>query len=279
MFKCPVCKQTLNQEESRFVCDQAHSFDKAKEGYVNLLLVQNKKSLNPGDEKGMVVSRRDFLSKGFYDVLVKALQQQLCGLASHQKQLSMLDIGCGEGYYLRNITEQLRNTGIIERVNATGIDISKPAIQQAAKQDNSNTQYLVGSSHDLPIENQSQDLVLNIFAPLDIQETLRVLQPGGLLVKIVPGPKHLFGLKRHIYQTPCYHEEDEAVPTGFSIESCKLVEGHLSLENSIDIKNLLAMTPYYWNINQATSAQINRLQQLETAIEFSVNIYKKQQLT
>lgn len=279
MFKCPVCQHTLNNEKSRFACDQAHAFDKAKEGYVNLLLVQHKKSLNPGDEKGMVYSRRDFLSKGFYNPLVAALQQRLSHTTANQKQLSMLDIGCGEGYYLRELTQQIRKAETSGNITAIGLDISKPAIQQAAKQDNSDTQYIVASSHDLPLENQTVDLALNIFAPLDIQEALRVLRPGGFLVKIVPGPKHLFGLKQLIYQTPCYHDADEAVPMGFSVESCELVSSQLALDNATDIKNLLAMTPYYWNINQQTALNIGQLQHLETPIEFSINTYKKQPVT
>ena len=98
-FICPVCGQPLGREENTFRCKTGHSFDRARSGYVNLLLSGGKHAKIPGDNKQMVLSRRAFLEKGFYrpmaDALCRETAEELNGLSSP----AVLDAGCGEGYY------------------------------------------------------------------------------------------------------------------------------------------------------------------------------------
>ena len=63
---CPICSEQLNLTDRQYRCPRNHSFDIARQGYVNLLAVQQKHSLNPGDTREQVLSRREFLEAGFY---------------------------------------------------------------------------------------------------------------------------------------------------------------------------------------------------------------------
>ena len=111
---CPICAAPLRQTDKTFRCEAGHSFDMARQGYVNLLPVQNKRSLNPGDTREQVLSRRAFLEAGFYAPIAEAL----CSAA---KELNcagpILDVGCGEGWYSAQLSDAL-NAPLV------GLDIS-----------------------------------------------------------------------------------------------------------------------------------------------------------
>ena len=129
-WQCPLCGEPLKLVEKQWCCENKHVFDRAKEGYVNLQPVQFKKSKVPGDSKQMVNARREFLSRGHYEPLALKLSSTLETLNIHSS-ITLHDLGCGEGYYLATIAEQLSNAGF--SVNASGNDIAKIAIQKAAK--------------------------------------------------------------------------------------------------------------------------------------------------
>ena len=91
---CPICAQSLRREEKRLVCPNRHSFDIARQGYVNLLAVQQKHSLSPGDTREQVLSRRAFLEAGYYAPIVETL---LFTAKKYGVSGEILDVGCGEG--------------------------------------------------------------------------------------------------------------------------------------------------------------------------------------
>lgn len=99
-FSCPLCHQPLSREKNSYICPQRHQFDMAKEGYVNLLPVQHKRSRDPGDSAEMIQARRAFLDAGHYQPLRDAIVAQLRERLD-EKATAVLDIGCGEGYYTR----------------------------------------------------------------------------------------------------------------------------------------------------------------------------------
>ena len=114
---CPICGEVLTRQDRRYVCAKNHSFDIARQGHVNLLPVQNKRSLNPGDTAEQVVSRRAFLDGGFY----APIRDALCKLAKdHHCSGPILDAGCGEGYYSAELAKILD-------ADLLGLDISKEA--------------------------------------------------------------------------------------------------------------------------------------------------------
>ena len=167
-FSCPLCHAPLTRAEKTFICPQGHQFDRAKEGYVNLLPVQHKRSRDPGDSAEMMQARRAFLDAGHYqplrDAVVALLRQYLTEGAS-----AMLDIGCGEGYYTATFADVAAEKG----AETFGLDVSKVAIRAAAKRYSAVT-FCVASSHRLPFEEASMDAVVRIYAPCKAEELARV---------------------------------------------------------------------------------------------------------
>lgn len=247
---CPVCKQPLVWQLTAWRCDKQHSFDRAKEGYVNLLKVQDKNSKDPGDNKDMVMARRAFLEQDHYLPLatkVADLLQDCCSQSEHDIPLSLFDAGCGEGYYLAKIKQQLALNGLT--VNASGSDISKSAMQKAAKK-HPDIQYAVASSFNLPLANHSQDVLIQVFAPSSAAEIQRVLKDKGWWLSVTPAPEHLFELKQQVYDQAQKHETTSTVPEGFSLVSQTRLSFEMHLSTLEQRQNLLMMTPFYWTVSE-----------------------------
>ena len=180
IFCCPSCQKPLCREERRLVCPAGHSFDVARSGYVNLLLSQQTGRKHHGDDKRMVKARSVFLERGYYDPMRQELIKQ--GLAAARQGMTVLDAGCGEGYYTAEMAKTLREREY--RPKVAGIDISKAALQEAAKRDRE-TEYAVASCFHLPVAGESVDLLLSVFAPYCGEEFLRVLKPDGQFIMII----------------------------------------------------------------------------------------------
>ena len=150
---CPICRERLTKTDRTYTCSNRHSFDIARQGHVNLLPVQAKRSLNPGDTKEQVLSRREFLDGGFYAPIADAL----CAMAKrHNCTGPILDVGCGEGYYSAKLAEVLN-------ADLTGLDISKEAVRFAAGR-YKNARWLCASAAHLPVESGSAGLITSLFA-------------------------------------------------------------------------------------------------------------------
>ncbi len=158
----------------------------AKEGYVNLLPVQHKRSRDPGDSAEMMQARRAFLDAGHYQPLRDAIVAQLRERLD-EKATAVLDIGCGEGYYTRICRCAARNHHV-------WLDVSKVAIKAAAKRYPQVT-FCVASSHRLPFSDTSMDAIIRIYAPCKAEELARVVKLGGWVITATPGPRHLMELK------------------------------------------------------------------------------------
>jgi 23S rRNA (guanine745-N1)-methyltransferase len=269
---CPSCQTPLEKQNNVWRCSNLHSFDCAKEGYVNLLLAQQKSSKDPGDNKDMVSARREFLEQDYYLPLATEIAQLLLkhrALEAGSKNLySVYDAGCGEGYYLAKIKQLLAADGV--NVIASGSDISKPAIQKAAKK-HPNIQYAVASSFNLPVVSDSQNAVIQIFAPSDSKEIQRLLKKGGVWLKVTPASQHLYELKQRVYEQAIEHEVEALIPEGFELLSQSHVQFTMSIASPQHRENLLMMTPFYWTI----SAQNKRLllEELDTvSADFTVSM-------
>ena len=138
---CPLDNKRLTRKADQLSCENGHSFDIARQGYVNLLTVQQKKSKQPGDSKEMIVSRRRFLEAGYYAAISDKLNEIVARLSAGDKPITVLDAGCGEGYYLTHCLQYLENLHADKDIVCVGMDISKPAIVAAAKRSNENTHY------------------------------------------------------------------------------------------------------------------------------------------
>lgn len=267
-FSCPVCGKFLYSDEKTYRCENRHSFDIAKQGYVNLLQSQQSKLKHHGDDKLMIKARREFLNRGYYKPLLKELiktaDKYLAGNST------IIDAGCGDCYYSSGVYENLAH----KKFDILGVDISKDALIYGAKR-SANIQLAVGSVFSLPFCDDCADAVFNIFSPLSTDEYKRILKCGGLLFRIIPLEYHLFGLKEKIYDKPYTNEAPQLQLDGFKLLENIEVKYDLELFDGKSIENLFKMTPYYYKTSAKDQSKISKLTYLKTPVEFSLLIYKK----
>jgi 23S rRNA (guanine745-N1)-methyltransferase len=177
-----------NEKVCQCTGQKVHCFDVAKSGYLNLSGPRG----GEGDSKDAVRARRLFLDAGYYRPLCDRIEEIL---TSHGIQ-SVLDAGCGEGYYTNRLA--MNRT-------AVGIDLSRAGIEVASKRANaagSRAGFAVAGLFAMPVADGTMDGVINLFAPCAEEEFLRVLKPGGILVLVGAGERHLMGLKQVLYADP-----------------------------------------------------------------------------
>lgn len=245
---CPLDGDPLQRHDATWRCPAGHSFDIARQGYVHLLPVQNKRSRDPGDSREMVGARARFLEAGFYRPLAAAVARVAMEDLPPDVPVSYLDAGCGEGYYLRHLAAA---AGPRHYLAMLGLDISKWAVLVAARADPRPT-WVVASNASLPVPAQSIDRVLCLFGFPVYPEFARVLKPGGELLLANPGPAHLRELREIIYPTlkPA-GSEAASVPEGFKQVSVESVRYPMILGDADAIANLLAMTPHLYRASAA----------------------------
>lgn len=260
MLVCPVCGKVLEFNNRIARCENGHCFDLAKEGYVNLL--RSSKSCDLiGDDKASARSRRDFLNKGYYSVLKTALYQYFEG-----RHGVVLDICCGEGYYTSALGEN-------PNLDVYGFDISREMVRLAAKR--GGAYFFVANMASIPVADGSIDYATHLFAPFQETSFVRILKPGGRLITVIPGRKHLFGLKQAIYAAP--YENDEQLPqtTQLKLLGVTKVTETITLTSQEDIQAVFRMTPYYFHTSPQDKEKLLSRTELKTPIEFVLAEYEK----
>lgn len=269
MLICPVCSRPLQTEEKFARCEAGHSFDRAKEGYLNLLLSSS--SGGHGDDKAMLLARRAFLEKGYYEHLLSALQK-IC-LENFFAGCTLVDAGCGEGYYTDAICRAMEEK--FKSVHFYSFDIAKEAAKLVAKKMGKSATVFVSSAYRIPMESESTDGILSLFAPFAREEYLRVLRPGGLLIRAYPLEEHLFELKKAVYDTPLKNEAVSDPGDGWeSIDELR-VNKRIELASNEDITALFGMTPYAHKTSEQDRSKLSRLQKLSVGTEFGISVYRK----
>jgi len=257
-LKCPVCGEKLMLNENGAVCENTHRFDRASSGYLNLLLSQNKHTKAPGDSRDMVLARRRFLDAGYY----KPLCDALCEKIKELEPTSILDAGAGEGYY----------TSAFSKIAETiGVDLSKDAILRASKRDKRGM-YCVSSIFDLPVFDNSIDVVTSIFAPYSANEFSRVTD---IVVAVIPGEKHLLGLKETLYENPYLNDEKGYDLPDFKLIDKVCVDFNIEVLGNEAIFDLFSMTPYFWRTPRDAAESLSKKEKLQTPISFRILTYKK----
>lgn len=265
-YICPICQQSLTLTQSTWHCENNHRFDCAKEGYVNLLPVQKKKTKEPGDNKEMMLARRAFLDKGYYQPLSDKVNSLALEVNPDAKKV--LDIGCGEGYYTHRLVNLLANLK-----QAYGLDISKSAIRYAAKR-YKDIHFSVASVFEMPFADQSFDLAIRIYAPSKVEELQRIIKPEGVLITVSPGPKHHYAIKQKIYDTPRLHEAGPLYIEGFDYVAQHQLEYNIDLKDKIDIDHLLNMTPYAWKLSNYQKQQMME-EGLSCELDFKIEVHRR----
>ena len=283
---CPLDGAPLQRQGGSLRCADGHCFDLAAQGYVNLLPVQNKRSLDPGDSKEMVAARRRFLEAGHYQPIADAVAQAVLAGAAPGRTLTCLDAGCGEGYYLR----QLAATAAAEAhpLALAGLDISKWAVQAAAKRDlhdarsqasacaSPSTTWVVGSNAGLPVLPGTLDRVLCMFGFPVYGEFARVLRRGGELLQVDAGPDHLRELREVIY--PTLKPERPAIrqtPPGFEHLATDTLRFPVHVDGAAPIADLLAMTPHLYRATAEGRARAAALTALTMTVDVRLGRYRR----
>ncbi len=263
-FACPICQENLTLVETSLKCDHRHSFDLAKFGYVNLA-PQIKQSANYDKENFQ--NRQQILEAGFYQAILEGISDLL---AINPSAKTILDIGCGEGFYSRKLQEAHPDKTFY------AFDISKDSVQIAAKSEiNWAVNWFVGDLARLPIKDASMDVLLDVFSPANYGEFRRVLSKDGILIKVIPTENHLKEI-RQLAQDQLtkkdYSNQDikEHFQEHFSIQSSQIA----SLTKPITTEQrqaLLSMTPLLFHVDQS---KIDWNQLTEITIEAEILVGK-----
>ncbi len=259
---CPVCGNILTKTEHAFRCEKGHSFDIARQGYVNLLTVQQKHSLNPGDTKEQVASRREFLDAGFYAPIAQTLCRTALELGAKGP---ILDVGCGEGYYSSHLAQAMD-------AELLGLDISKEAVRRAAGS-YKNALWLCGTAAKLPVADRSVGTLTSLFALTIPEEFRRVLVEDGLYFQVLAAQDHLLGLKNIIYPELKFKQKD-SVPSleGFRLVRSVPIRFDFTVEGN-QVQNLLSMTPHVYRITKEGAARLAATKTLRDTASCILNVY------
>ena len=260
---CPTCEGALSWGDHACLCPQGHSFDLAKEGYVNLLLSHCRRSKHPGDDANMVQARRRIFDHGAFSPLTELIKEEVCRQMSGPSNI--LDAGCGEGHFLGALGKVL--TGSL-----FGIDVSKDAVRNAARRHPGVRWIVANIMRRLPFADDSLDVILSVLAPRNAKDFARVLKTGGALVIVVPGPQHLVELRSRLMA----HAGDYEKKGAEAIEACAphFVDQHkseLTYELSADqavLNDLIQMTPLFWRSTQSAKSKVQELDGLKITMNF-----------
>ena len=259
-FACPICQENLTLVESSLKCNNRHSFDLAKFGYVNLA-PQIKQSANYDKENFQ--NRQQILEAGFYQAILEVLSDLL---SNSKNAKTILDIGCGEGFYSRKLQE------IHSDKTFYAFDISKDSVQIAAKSEpNWAVNWFVGDLARLPIKDASMDILLDIFSPANYGEFRRVLSKDGILIKVIPTENHLKEIRQKVQdQLTNKDYSNQDIKNHFQEHFTILSSQTVSLTKPItaeQLQALLSMTPLLFHVDQT---KIDWSQLTEITIEAEI---------
>lgn len=265
MLRCPVCSASMQIGGDGKSCQctgmRTHSYDFARSGYLNLT--------RPGDGEGdlreAVNARKLFLSAGYYEPLSNEINAILQSLNAN----TVLDAGCGEGYYTNRMAEKRA---------VLGVDLSRAGIDAAAKQAKQNATgaaFAVGSIFSLPVGDAVCDAVTNLFAPCCESEFSRVLKTGGHLILVGAGERHLMGLKQVLYENPYLNPGRADLPTHMQEVHRRRLAYTVTVVGREAIEALFSMTPYYWRTSEADRIKLTNIDTLQTELDFDIFTYQK----
>lgn len=276
---CPIDGLPLEQIDNSYKCASGHSYDMARQKYINLLAVQDKRSKNPGDTKEMVLARQGFLNTGLYRPISEHLNQEVGAHITKSftgDQINIFDAGCGEGYYLYELQKHLKNSPLKNDdvlVSLAGMDISKPAVIEATKRNRDDITWLVGTNRVLPVLEQSLDMILCMFGYPVFDQFAKCIKDQGLIVLVEAAQNHLIEVRKWLYDD-IKDKDQRAV-------RAKQAEGHfdyvheerqtftIELSNETALDDLLAMTPYYYRFKDADyTSFLDKHQAITVEIEY-----------
>ena len=274
---CPIDGLQLEPHEKQLVCENGHVFDIARQGYVNLLPVQHKRTKHPGDSKEMVLARTQFLNTGIYQPIAKKLTELVSSQMIEDTETCLMDAGCGEGYYFDGLFNFLRDKKGDNILSFIGLDISKDAIVQASKR-NRQISWVVGTNRQPPVAAESVDIIICLFGFLSIEGFSKVLKSGGKIILVDPGSEHLKELREIIYPQIKNSEQPNSAQmelTGFSPVKTERLQFKTNITGNQQVNHLLIMTPHFYRASKEGREAACRLDNLGITVDVIFRVFEK----
>ena len=268
---CPLDGLPLVLQNSQWCCANGHGFDVARQGYVNLLPVQNKRTLDPGDSKEMVVARRDFLDGGWYQPIADKAVELL--KPYFKAGAVLLDAGCGEGYYLDHLAKAAG-----QDVYCVGNDISKHAIVAACRRDKQHT-WLVASNKLLPVPPLSVDVLMCLFGFPVYAEFKRVLKDDGVMLLVDSAEQHMRELREIIYPSIKEKQDrlvEQASVAGFKLQNEVRITFPLHGLGKQQLYSLLLMTPHFFKAKAEGREKILKMDSFDLTADVWLRLFSKE---
>ena len=261
------CDEFLVREERAWRCKAGHAFDIARGGHVNLLQPQDRKSLTPGDAPEAVAARRRFLERGFEAVLVTVLREIIAAHAPVHvppRRMTLLDVGCGEGHFLRGVCEG-------RDVEAHGVDLSSAAIEAALRAQRDATFVVANADRGLPYPDSAFDMVLTVNARMPVDEMRRVVRDDGIALIVVPAPDDLIELRERVMGEGWQRSRLERVRAEMGESFDEMGERRVSTRVRMevaDLRDALLMT--YRGARTSQQERVERLEPMEVTLAHDV---------
>ena len=282
-IKCPVCGGNVERNEKSLFCvggTKRHLFDFSSDGYVNLLSPGKGKNARSGDDKAMISARARFLDGGFYSALSQRIGQIISALAENQGKPDVVfaDCACGEGYHTCNILKTTAENGVLS--SALAFDASKHGVsygaRRAARAGLSDRSFFAAANiFSLPVKDFALDFALSIFAPVAWDEMKRILKDDGYLIVASSGERHLYELRKVLYDEPRTASGEVNNPDFFSIEKQEIFSYPVSLLRNEDVKNLFYMTPFCYKTSKSDAEKLLSVDTLDVTVEVKLTVFKK----
>lgn len=265
-FRCPYCHEAMvSCENHSVVCGKGHRFNISKKGILHLM----KQNVNTDYDATLFQHRYELAQSGFFEPLLEAILPYLSG----GEEKFIVDIGCGEGSHLSWLSKYVQ-------APLCGMDIAKEGIHQASVHFGNQALFFLGDLANLPFADESCGVLLNILTPSNYQEFMRVLAPGGTLIKVIPGNDYLAQLRQQLYrsnpekQTYSNTEILERVQSECPQVTFGEVRYTVNLTDAT-YRHLLEMTPLYWGATPEDKAYSNEHPLATVTVHYIIAVVKK----
>ena len=289
ILKCPVCGKDLKRDGNALLCENKHTFDVSRSGYVNLLPPGKEKNSRTGDEKKMIRARADFLACGHYERISTCLAQFI---SQYRENISSIcDMGSGEGYHTLNIARVLgeKTNG---RLIALGADASKYGAECASKrsrmlglmprdgiggdcEEKTQAYFVPANIFSMPIKDGKIDLCVSMFAPIPWDECGRVLSDEGMLAVVSSGKDHLIEMREIIYDEVKEADFSPKCDEGFEKIAEKSIKYTAHLGTKKEIEDLFTMTPFYYKTTEEGRARLLSCESLDVTVNVKYSLFAK----
>jgi 23S rRNA (guanine745-N1)-methyltransferase len=268
IVQCPHCctGMTIINSNRSLMCRNNHMFDLAKQGYIHLLRKPHKGHY----DKQLFTARRQILTAGkLFGPLTDAIREIMFEYVRTQasEQACILDAGAGEGSQLEQITRGIAVTGV-------GMDIAKAGMAMAAGS-YKNQCWIVGDLANAPLQSNQFDMILNLLSPSNYKEFARLLKPGGMLVKVAPGPLHLKELKELLREgaaSTIRNSHSTHTPFSLLLDLVDVIPLRYSVSvASEQLQALFHMTPLTWHAT-GQAERLMKQAQLTVTVDLSILI-------